>query len=93
MNDQRVMVSLAKDDDTFIVSVGACSIEISELRVRPMSNKITPHQVLGKGKSVIALTDRQLCELVAEYLRYRLGGNLKYSQEDVSFSFSCEHRE
>lgn len=89
---ERVFMSRTKDDgDALEVSLGGARILITELRIRPMSNWKTPHQILGRGGASIALTDRQLIEVVAEYLRYRLSDSVVHEQSQVTFKFSCRN--
>lgn len=68
----RPRVSRGEDDRTLSVSVGDASIRIQGLRVAPMSNFRTPHQLVGVGDARIALTDLQLVQLLAEWLSFVL---------------------
>lgn len=86
-----VYVSRGKDGTaTLDVRIGDAMIVIAELRVRPMSNTRTPHQLMGRGGSSIALTDEQFVTLVAEYLRFALLDPVDVKHNYVGWSFACK---
>lgn len=89
---ERIMMHRSGDEGTLVVSRNGCEMQLSELRVRSMANWQTPHQLLGKGGSSMALTDVELMQVVAEYLRYSICEPTKHEQSQVTFSFSCEVR-
>ncbi len=63
------------DPGALRVTVGDMTMVIAELRVRPSpSGGKTPHQIMGRGKAGLLLTDEQLVRLVAEYLRLTVTG-------------------
>ncbi len=70
------------DPGALRVTVGDMTMVIAELRVRPSSSggKTTPHQIMGRGKAGLLLTDEQFVRLVVEYLRLTVTG----------WTFSCE---
>jgi hypothetical protein len=82
----------AGDGNLLVVHVGAVSLPITELRIRPLSNFATPHEIFGRGGARLAVTDRQLVEITAEYLRFRLSEPIKVERSQVGFSFSLENR-
>jgi hypothetical protein len=88
MSSERVFVSRGEGDELQL-SLNGATMSISELRVRPMSNWKTPHQLLAKGGASIALTDAQLMQVVGEYLRYRINESCSHSQKQVGYEFTC----
>lgn len=89
MSDTVILSCLdGSEERSFELTKGDASIIITELRIRSRSNFRTPHEVLGKGGAMVALTDKELCNVVAEYLRYTLLDTTEYSQASVNSSFS-----
>jgi len=81
------------DGDTMEVRVGKATIVITELRIRPMSNFTTPHEVLGRGGSRLALTSEQMIELVAQYILFAVSESVHVTRKQVGYNFDCQIKE
>lgn len=89
---EKPFISLDNDksSDTLRVHIGYSEVRISGLRIAPMSSFVTPHQLIGIGNARIALTDLQLVELLAEWLRFVLHDDAVHVQsEDTKLKFEC----
>lgn len=78
------------ENGDLVVALNDAKIIISELRIRPMSNFRTPHEVLGKGGASLALTDDLLVKLIADYLRFSLKESVNVESKQVGWHFKCE---
>lgn len=83
-------IYITPDDDGFEVHLGPAAIKFTDLHVRSRSNWATPHELVGLGGSTLALTDAQMVELLAEYIRFRHSGPLAVDREQVGWAFSCK---
>jgi hypothetical protein len=86
------MIHVHRDGENLTVSKDGCTIVITELRIKPMSNWKTPHQILGRGGCCIALTDHELVQLCSEYLRYTTSEAIEFVSASVDFKLSLTRR-
>lgn len=86
MSEDRLYMHREKGDG-LVVNCGKATMSITELRVRPMSNFVTPYELLGRGGARIALTPRQFLEALSEYARYTLQDPIAFIAGQVGYSF------
>lgn len=87
----HISISRSKEPGMLTLSYGTgCHIEFTELRIRPMANLRTPHELLGCGRARIALTDEELVVVVAEYLRFVIHENVNVERKQIGWNFSCK---
>ena len=90
MSDERLFVS--RGENCLEVSLRGVVMPINELRIRPMSNFSTPHELLGRGGTRMSLTNKQLMEVVAEYMRYSISESTEVEHKQVGYDFHCSVR-
>lgn len=89
MSDDRIFMYPGKGAE-LTVNCGKATMTITELRIRPMSNFVTPYEMLGRGGARIALTPRQFAEALSEYARYTLQDPINFIGGQAGYSFQIK---